>query len=195
MNNEITNSLNFLKDNTKRFIQVFSDADIKKFKKSSKNTQWIYFFQWTEDKYNWGTMSNKNDRLRKSSIFNKKLTGKYDRRGDYLMLQEIYPNVKVFMFEVNEGEKATVKEGELRDSFNQKHCYRGFEGKDRLEISMSILKEFKKTEHYKNVSEEDKTNWEEFITKIFTQNVKYKKRSFAWGDSLEPRAGFFSKDK
>ena len=34
-------------------------------------------------------MSGSSDRIRNSSILNKKLTGKYDRRVDYLMLKKL----------------------------------------------------------------------------------------------------------
>lgn len=60
-----------------------------RFVQESASPGWIYFVQFGTTIFAWGTASGKGERLRKSSIFDEKLTGKYDRRVDYLMLKII----------------------------------------------------------------------------------------------------------
>ena len=58
------------------------------FKAASTLRQWIYLYHFGASKnldiIAWGTSTNSSDRIRKASIFDPKLTGKYDRRLDYL---------------------------------------------------------------------------------------------------------------
>ena len=132
-------------------------------------------------------MSGTSNRIRKSSIFNQKLTGKYDRRVDYLMLKKIYELEKVYLFEFKEP---LIKEKELKGLFNQKHCYFGLEGKDRDEISKNIYQTFKQTDWYVNHEMNDKTLFDEYFFDVFLGKLKHPenpKRTFFYGDSLEPK--------
>ncbi|MFC2109339.1 hypothetical protein ACFLSU_02095 [Bacteroidota bacterium] len=133
-----------------------------------------------------GSMAS--DRVRKSSIFNSKLTGKYDRRVDYLMLKKIYGLPKVYLFEVSD--KATKYENYIKDVFCQKHCWHGFLGINREEISREILDEFIGTNHYSKLENSDKVLFNEYLEKVFFTKRKHPinpKRTFCWGDSLEPK--------
>ena len=98
--NKINFSLEYLQENcvSHKLIQI--NEDWKSFKKS--NGQYVYFIIWNENSeiFSWGTTSGKSDRIRKSSILNDKLTGKYDRRVDYLMLKIIHGNPKIYIFEM-----------------------------------------------------------------------------------------------
>ena len=132
-------------------------------------------------------MSGTSNRIRKSSILNNKLTGKYDRRVDYLMLKKIYGLEKVYLFEYKEP---LNKEKQLKDLHNQKHCYIGLEGKDRVEISKNIYHDFKQTNWYINLDTNDKTLFDEYFNDVFLGKLKHPenpKRTFFYGDSLEPK--------
>jgi mRNA-degrading endonuclease YafQ of YafQ-DinJ toxin-antitoxin module len=83
-------------------------------------------------------MSGKSNRVRKSSILNRKLTGKYDRRVDYLMLKKIYGLKKVYLFEFL---NPLIKERELKTIFTQNHCYHGLNGQ---KIEMRYQNQFMK---------------------------------------------------
>ena len=59
-------------------------------------------------------MSPNNNRIRLSSIFNNKLTGKYDRRVDYLMLKKIFGLEKVIIFKFNTRDETLFTRGKLK---------------------------------------------------------------------------------
>ena len=86
--------IKFFNLNSKECYAISCEEEMKKV--INKNQKYIYFIHWShQDIYSWGTMSGSSNRLRKSSIMNKKLTGKYDRRVDYLMLLKIYGFEKI----------------------------------------------------------------------------------------------------
>jgi|TARA_B110000008_G_C16802685_1_gene497413 hypothetical protein len=171
----------------------FNDENIlKKYKK--KNTQYLYFILWNSKKdiFSWGTMSGSSDRIRKSSILNKKLTGKYDRRVDYLMLKKIIGFDKIYLFETIE--KSTIIESEIKNLLNVKSCFYGLKGTNRDEISQNLYSKFKLTDHSINQSETDKKNFDLFFHEIFLGKKRHPenpKRTFFYGDCLEP--GFLKK--
>ena len=87
---------------------IQNSDDWRFFKKSIG--QYVYFIIWDEkhEKFSWSTTSGKSDRIRKSSLLNDKLTGKYNRRVDYLMLKIIYGNLKIYIYEM--PQKVTIFE-------------------------------------------------------------------------------------
>jgi hypothetical protein len=167
-------------------MQLCSELEWKRYKKSCKNQKWVYLISWTKDIFSWGTTSGSNDRIRKSSLFNPKLTGKYDRRVDYLMLNIIYGMPAVYVFEM--AADPTIVESEVRTRIGkQRFCYHGFKGQNRDDISKEILEEFYRTEHYKKLSDEDRSNFTEYLEDVyFAKRELAPNRTFAWGDSLEP---------
>jgi hypothetical protein len=185
--NKIKFSLEYLNQSCINSKLITTNEDWKSFKKRS--SQYVYFIIWNhiDDIFSWGTTSGVSDRIRKSSLLNYKLTGKYDRRVDYLMLKIIYGNPKVIVFEM--PQKATIYETYLKNCFSQIHCWNGLIGKDRNEISKGIIQEFKKTNHYKSLSTIDKEEFEDYLNYVFFAkrvHPKNSKRTFYWGDSLEP---------
>lgn len=173
----------------KECIKSFSFTSELEMKKSiEKQCKYVYLIIWSTDNiYSWGTMSGTSNRIRKSSILNNKLTGKYDRRVDYLMLKKIYGLEKVYLFEYKEP---LNKEKQLKDLHNQKHCYFGLEGRDRVEISKNIYQDFKQTNWYVNLDLNDKTLFDEYFNDVFLGKLKHPKnpnRTFFYGDSLEPK--------
>jgi len=74
-------------------------------------------------------MSYSSNRIRKASLLNSKLTGKYDRLVDYLMLRKIYPDFKICLFK---SESNLELEDELKKKFEQRHCYKGLTGGNRV---------------------------------------------------------------
>ena len=112
-------SLDYLNQNCIDFNLTHSNDDWRSFKKS--NGQYVYFIIWNESHeiFSWGTTSAKSDRIRKSSLLNDKLTGKYDRRVDYLMLKIIYGNPKIYIYEM--PQTATIFETYLKQHFKQLH--------------------------------------------------------------------------
>jgi hypothetical protein len=184
---KINFSLEYLNENCvdSKLIQI--NEEWKSFKKASG--QYVYFIIWNESAeiFSWGTTSGISDRIRKSSLLNVKLTGKYDRRVDYLMLKIIYGSPKIIVFEM--PQKATEYEMFLKHHFCQLHCWNGLAGKDRNEISKGIIQEFKKTNHFTSLFALDQKEFENYLNHVFFAkrvHPKNPKRTFYWGDSLEP---------
>jgi hypothetical protein len=185
--NKIQFSLDYLKQNCVDYKLIGENEDWRSFKKS--NGQYVYFIIWNEthEIFSWGTTSGKSDRIRKSSLLNEKLTGKYDRRVDYLMLKIIHGNPEIYIFEM--PQTATIFENYLKHYFEQLHCWIGLLGKDRNEISKGIIQEFKKTNHFSNLLMMEKEVFENYLNDVFFArrvHPKNPKRTFYWGDSLEP---------
>ena len=100
-------------------ISNFKCKSESEFKKRYSKSNFIYLIKWNkEDVFNWGTMSSNSNRIRKSSILNKKLTGKYDRRVDYLMLHKIYGLETINLFEFKTNEESRFHEGKIKESKN-----------------------------------------------------------------------------
>jgi len=154
----------------------------------NRNFKYLYLILWSEDNiYSWGTMSGKSNRIRKSSILNRKLTGKYDRRVDYLMLKKIYGLKKVYLFEFL---NPLIKEKELKKIFKQNHCYHGLNGENRDEISKSIYERFKDTNWFNKIDIDTKNLFDDFFFNVFLGKLKHPKnpkRTFYYGDCLEPK--------
>lgn len=185
--NGIAFSQNYLKQNCVDYKLIQINEEWKSFKKS--NGQYVYFIIWNEDCeiFSWGTTSGKSDRIRKTSLLNDKLTGKYDRRVDYLMLKIIYGNPKIYIYEM--PQTATIFETFLKHHFKQIHCWYGLHGKDRNEISKGIIQEFKNTNHFGSLLGIHKEEFENYLNNVFFArrvHPKNPKRTFYWGDSLEP---------
>lgn len=178
--------IEFFSLNSKDYFSFLSQDEMKRF--MSKEKKYIYFIVWSyQDIYSWGTMSGSSNRLRKSSLMNKKLTGKYDRRVDYLMLLKIYGLKKVYLFE---NEEPLKYEKMLCDKLSQKHCYHGLAGSNRDEISCNIYSKFKETVWFKQFNKKDVNYFEEFFNKVFMAKLRHPKnpkRTFYYGDSLEPK--------
>lgn len=181
----------FLTHATKKSEEVFTQDGWSAFKANCDSKQWLYLYGFGlnigKDIVAFGTSTNSSDRVRKASIFNSKLTGKYDRRIDYLMLKQIYGMPRIIVFEAK-GLAVDI-ENELKQSFGQNHCYRGLQGADRKEIASNIVLSFQSTSHYQNLPQSDKVAFEKFLTEIYFAFRKHPlnpKRTFFWGDCLEP---------
>jgi hypothetical protein len=162
----------------------------RKFRAACLNKQWIYLIGWSPHRFAWGTSTGATDRLRKSSVFNPKLTGKYDRRVDYMMLKFIHVPPRVVVFETLAA--PTIAERQLRTMCGQNHCWIGFDGPDRSDVSKQIVAEFKQTSHYERLSPSDKSDFEEFLEEVYFASrwipgANGRRRTFYWGDSLEPK--------
>jgi hypothetical protein len=180
-------SLDYLRQSCVESKDIQINEDWRSFKKTSG--QYVYFIIWNESDeiFSWGTTSGASDRIRKSSLLNDKLTGKYDRRVDYLMLKIIYGNPNIIVFEM--PKKATEYETFLKNHFSQRHCWNGLTGTDRNEISKGIIQDFEKTEHFANLSAIDQKEFKNYLSDVFFAkrvHPKNPKRTFYWGDSLEP---------
>ena len=132
-------------------------------------------------------MSGRSNRIRKSSILNKKLTGKYDRRVDYLMLLKIHGFESIYLFEMN---NTRHHEKHICNELKQKHCFYGIKGNNRDEISKTLYSKFKLTEWYSEFNEDDQRLFNEFFYEIFLGKMKHPEnpnRTFYYGDCLEPK--------
>ena len=177
----------YFEEKSVRMAVLENEKQLKEFKSESKSKKYVYLIQWSKEAFSWGTMSNSSDRLRKASLFNPKLTGKYDRRVDYLMLKIIEGQPNIFLFEFETNEK--TYEEELRQHFNQQHCYFGFPGKDRREISEHIYARFQETDHWQSLSAETQEGFADYMGNVYFNKAAWKPiegndRSWAWGDSL-----------
>lgn len=179
---------------SRRFLAAASarDAPIenpdawRRFRQESVTREWLYLMRFSVGVYAWGTCSNQNDRIRKSSLLDPKLTGKYDRRVDYLMLKVIFGQPTIHVFE---AAGATGVEAELRTRFGQRHCYRGLAGGDREEISRRIVEAFRDTPHFRGLARDTQDGFEQYLNDVFFARRRHPKnpsRTFFWGDSLEP---------
>ncbi len=103
------------------------------------------------------------------------------------MLKEIYGMPDIFVFEARN--KATDIETDLKNKFGQRHCFRGLLGADRNEMSQNIVEKFMTTSHFVSLSETEKTEFKRFLVSIYfakRHHPKNPKRTFFWGDCLEP---------
>jgi len=183
---EFEASRRFLERESRRSAQIADPEAWRRFKAESERREWIYLWRFSEGIYAWGTCSNANDRVRKSSLLDSKLTGKYDRRVDYQMLKLIHGDPRLWAFEAN---GATEIERRLRTSFGQSHCYRGLPGSDREEISRGIVERFRRTPHYDRLGPATRAGFERYLSEVFFARRRHPtkpKRRFYWGDSLEP---------
>jgi hypothetical protein len=174
-----------IKSDRNREIKAISEW--KTFRAESKTKRWVYLYSFDEHIAAWGTTSQGSDRVRKSSLFDCKLTGKYDRRVDYLMLKEIYGTPRFWIFE---SQSAAELEGRLRQRFEQKHCYVGFKESSREEISKFIYGEFKNTPHFRSLTRDDAAYFDRYMLEVFFRHPRHPKnpkRTFFWGDSLETK--------
>ena len=181
-----------LKKETSSFIETTNEQEIKRYRKSGNQFLYLIIWNLNDGIFSWGTMSGSSDRIRKSSILNKKLTGKYDRRVDYLMLKKVEGLEKIYLFQTNE--KATILESNIKDILNVNSCFYGLKGTSRDEISQNLYSKFKLTNHFINQTESDKDNFELFFYKIFLGKKRHPDnptRTFFYGDCLEP--GFLKK--
>lgn len=184
-------AFDFLKVGSRRHCGINSQEDWARFRASSLNPEWVYLIRFDDRRFAWGTCSGSSDRLRRASIFNPKLTGKYDRRVDYLMLKQCggIRSVQVFEAPGGVGGSAVDLETSLKRMAGQNHCFGGFKGRDRVQVSIEILTMFKSTPHYQSLSEEDQRGFDRYLCEVFfarAQHPSNPKRTFHWGDSLEP---------
>ena len=182
------NTLSYLQSKS---ISGFECKSEPEFKEKHTRSNYIYLIKWNkEDVFNWGTMTSKSNRIRKSSILNKKLTGKYDRRVDYLMLKKIYGLEVIHLFEFETNEDSRFHEEVIKKSKNQKHCFSGIEGGNRDEISNQVFDLFKKTNWFLQFDESLRKLFNEFFYDIFLGKLRHpknSKRTFYYGDCLEPK--------
>ena len=189
---ELNHIISKLINNTSCYIKTSSEDEFKKFKQKGKHYLYLIIWDFRDGVFSWGTMSGNSDRIRKSSILNKKLTGKYDRRVDYLMLKKITGLEYIYLFETKE--KSTIIESEIKHLLGVKSCFYGLEGGNRDEISRNLYNRFKLTDHFLNQSKTDKKNFDVYFNDVFLGKKKHPdnpKRTFYYGDSLEP--GFLRK--
>ena len=101
-------SLEYLKLNSVSYFECKTENEFKeKYEKSNS----VYLIKWNkEEVFNWGTMSPNSNRVRKSSVLNNFLTGKYDRRVDYLMFHKIYGLETVNIFKFNSKDDSRFHE-------------------------------------------------------------------------------------
>ena len=188
----ISKIINQLKKDSFSFIETTNEQEIKRYRR--KGDQFLYLIVWNlnDSIFSWGTMSGSSDRIRNSSILNKKLTGKYDRRVDYLMLKKIESLETIYLFQTNK--KATILESKIKDKLNVNSCFYGLDGINRDEISQNLYSKFKLTNHYIKQTESDKKNFDLFFYEIFLGKKRHPdnpQRTFFYGDCLEP--GFLKK--
>ena len=180
-------SLEYLKLNSLSYFECKTE---KEFKEKYDNSNSVYLIKWKKGEvFNWGTMGPNSNRVRKSSVLNNFLTGKYDRRVDYLMFHKIFGLEIVYIFKFNSRDDSRFHEKTIRLSKNQRHCFSGIEGNNRDEISINIYSIFKQTEWYNQFDVKLKNQFDEFFYEVFLGNLKHPRRnvSFKHGDVLEPK--------
>lgn len=189
--NEFEQTLDFFLQRSISNAIVRSWDDCQKFISNSNNKDWVYLIKFSETIYAWGTASKDGKRLRKTNLFHEKLSGKYDRKVDYLMLKIKYgqPTVQIFEFNMN----AREVEQERRVSFYGRTasgaCLRGFTAGNREMIAKEIFDLFKTTDHYLQLDVTYKNLFDEFVSDFWLAKLKHPinpARTFYYGDCLEP---------
>ncbi|MBI2522471.1 MAG: hypothetical protein HYV97_18770 [Bdellovibrio sp.] len=144
------------------------------------------------DIYAWGTASDLGQRLRKASVFHQKLSGKYDRRVDYLMLKMIFDLHSVHLFEcknnaisIEQSRRTAIYGATAKGA-----CIRGLINSTRAAIATEIYEMFKTTSHYQNnLNAIERKLFDEFVFSFWLAKLKHPTnpaRTFYYGDCLEP---------
>ena len=179
-------ALAILHNGAVRGCQIDDWEDWLEFKRQSAFAEWVYFARFGPDVFAWGTASGNGSRLRKSMLFHYTLTGKYDRRVDYLMLKAIYGKPEVWVFEAWDS---LALERRLVQSVGNRCCYGGVDARDREMISREIFERFKKTGRWQSQSAAVQVLFQEYLERIYFSRVVHPSepsRTFSFGDSLEP---------
>lgn len=178
--------------------RVESSEEWRSAAKRSENKQWVYLIDFSGNAYAFGTASGNGERLVKSGLLQPKVIGKYDRRVEYLMLRKMHgpPEVTVYEFEIS----ASIPEQAWRRRLyghvqRGSACLRGFRAGDRDGIAREVLGNFRQCAHYRAISQDDRRVFEEFVEEVLLKKLRHpdpekRKRTFYYGDSLEP--GFFA---
>lgn len=188
---EYLETFDFFKTRSSSSSIVHTWEESRNFFRASLYKDWIYLIGFTPEVYAWGTASKLGDRLKKTGLLQSKLTGKYDRRVDYLMLKILYGNPVIHLFEFDN--KAREVEQERRVQFygntSKGACIRGFRSISRDLIAREIYEEFCTSDHYQNLPVEDQVLFQEFVEKFWLNKLKHPDnptRTFYYGDCLEP---------
>lgn len=186
---DYSEALALLKDSSRDHARLRDAEDWRAFKKRNQAGQFLYLYRFGRTIFAWGTSTGTNDRVRKACMFDSTLTGKYDRRVDFLMLRLIHRDFEAWAF-CTRGHARTV-EATLRRRFEQSHCYRGFPNACcRFSISRSIHAAFRRTGHYRRLGERDRRGFEQFMREVFFARRPLRKKpngvTFKYGDTLEP---------
>jgi len=179
--------LEFLTERSARSVPISEWEEWGELKYTG-TAQWLYIF--SPVICAWGTTSARSDRPRKTSLFHEKLTGKYDRRLDYLLLKRIHGLPAFWVFEPTALEETVQVEHALKQGLGgQRHFFTGFGHIDRSDISRQIMVDFKNTAHWINLSEETKDYFNQYLNEVyycFREHPNNPRRKFHFGDSLEP---------
>jgi hypothetical protein len=188
---EYQDTLEFFSSVALRSATIRTWADARVFLTGSAYPNWVYVVLFSDADwiYSFGTASNDGTRLKKTGLLQRKLTGKYDRRGDYLMLKAIYGSPVILLFEVEEAVKAEQERRSQIYSGNRKGaCLRGFVCEDRDSITREIVRRFRSTNRYRNLQPHHARLFDEFIDGFYLAKLKHPHRNatFYYGDCMEP---------
>ena len=183
-----TDILEYFKENAEGWVIGATESELKSF---LTDDFYVYLIKWNQDEiFSWGTMSKKSNRIRKSSLLNPKLTGKYDRRVDYLMLNKIYGLESVHLFRFLTQEVSRYHEDYIKVQNSQRFCYSKVLGDNRDEISRNIYTLFKGTDWYNSIDKKLQDDFNEFFYKVYLNKSRHPlnpRRTFFYGDCLEPK--------
>ena len=83
----------YLSENSIKELNTSNERDLKNFLESQSKYRYLIIWSEESEVFSWGTMSKGSDRIRKSSLLNKKLTGKYDRTCRLFDVKETLSNI------------------------------------------------------------------------------------------------------
>ncbi|MEO5971154.1 MAG: hypothetical protein ABIQ95_14595 [Bdellovibrionia bacterium] len=189
---EYLETMNFFDSRSVRNTSVNTWKDVRTFVGEAAHKAWVYVILFSEQDwiYSWGTASGRGDRLKKTGLLHPKLTGKYDRRGDYLMLKAIYGPPIFTVFEIeNAVEAEQERRLQIYRGKRMGSCFRGFLSDDRDSITIEVFEKFKTTARYQDLEDTQQRIFEEFIVKFYLAKLRHPvnlNRTFYYGDCLEP---------
>jgi hypothetical protein len=165
----------------------------REFRERCTYRQWVYLIEFSNGVYAWGSASNDGARLAKTGLLQRKLTGKYDRRGDYLMLRAIYGTPQIDAFEYKSAATGPEQEWLAQLHGGAAHrgpCIVGLKAANRDGMTREIFEMFKCTDRWHQAPRDDQLRFTEFIEQVYLARLRHPKnpkRTFFYGDCMEPK--------
>ena len=183
-----------------RHTTITSIDELRQFHRENKQP-YLYLISWNENTElefgAWGKSSGKSKRLRKAMVFDTELTGKYDRRVDYLIAKRLWGSPAISIFSIANMGSALRLEQEIGSAVvhpNRKipHCFYCHTEANipasRSDVSEKLLNLFRQN-GFGGAPQNSVTAFIRYWDEVFLRPKEQRigNRTFCYGDSLEPK--------